>query len=35
MDNKTELIALLLSYIGQEITVDRLKDALKKIKISL
>ena len=32
MDKKTELIALLLSYIEQEITVKQLRDALEKIK---
>jgi len=32
MDKKTELIALLLSYIDQEITVCQLRDALKKTK---
>ena len=32
MDGKTKLIALLLSYIEQEITVKQLRDALEKIK---
>ena len=32
MDEKTELIELLLSYIEQEITVKQLRDALGKIK---
>jgi hypothetical protein len=32
MDEKTKLIALLLSYIEQEITVKQLRDALEKIK---
>ena len=32
MDEKTELIKLLLSYIEQEITVKQLRDALGKIK---
>ena len=32
MDEKTELIRLLLSYIEQEITVEQLRDALGKIK---
>jgi hypothetical protein len=31
MDEKTELIKLLLSYIEQEITVEQLKDALEKL----
>jgi hypothetical protein len=34
MDKKTELIALFLSYIEQEITVEQLRDALNKIKPS-
>jgi hypothetical protein len=32
MNEKTKLIALLLSYIEQEITVKQLRDALEKIK---
>jgi hypothetical protein len=32
MNEKTELIKLLLSYIEQEITVKQLRDALGKIK---
>src|SRR5688572_1573409 len=32
VDEKTELIRLLLSYIEQEITVEQLRDALGKIK---
>ena len=32
MNEKTELIELLLSYIEQEITVKQLRDALEKIK---
>ena len=32
MNEKTELIKLLLSYIEQEITVKQLRDALEKIK---
>ena len=34
MDEKTELIKLLLSYIEQEITVNQLRDRLEKIKLS-
>ena len=32
MDEKTELIKLLLSYIEQEITLKKLRDTLGKIK---
>ena len=32
MDEKTELIKLLLSFIEQEITSEQLKDALEKLK---
>ena len=32
MDEKTELIKLLLSFIEQEITAEQLKDTLEKLK---
>ncbi len=32
MDEKTELIELLLSYIEQEITVEQLREALGKLE---
>jgi hypothetical protein len=35
VDEKTELIRLLLSYIEQEITVEQLRDALGKNKTSV
>jgi hypothetical protein len=34
MDEKTKLIALLLSYTEHGITVQQLKDALEKIKLA-
>ena len=34
MDEKTKLIALLLSYTEHEITVQQLKDSLGKIKLT-
>ena len=34
MNEKTELIELLLSYIERETTVERLKDSLGKIKLT-